>query len=359
MGAKSVFNASAVWSKSLHTYSIGIIGDCVFFVAAQDVEPESLCSSMRHVFHVHTACFRPSASPQTRSAMPCVDASPKWSGPSGNKGDLAMDLTFWPLPLFVFLLCSNFLGANSGKNWFPKKQVGITIPEKAIETNGEGFVDFWIVHEAPSIWGRPNCKGDVQEWPAECICSKNIFESLSSNWYRKYTKLKWIKITTRFPRAMCFLVSLLGVCKGKVGHCKPGRYGTLDLCRLPTRWKTRRLFYLASHHLVSISSMCKIVLSISCLQQPFVCLNCVCLQRKQQVSPRALRLMQCRCTRLHLTPRKLFSISGGKVWSVSTQRFLPYTFSGARIGTDQGRLEREKKKKGHAEEVEKVLNSFQ
>ena len=90
--------------------------------------------------------------------------------------------------------------------------------------------------------------------------------------------------------------------------------------------------------------MCKIVLSISCLQQPFVCLNCVCLQRKQQVSPRALRLMQCRCTRLHLTPRKLFSISGGKVWSVSTQRFLPYTFSGARIGTDQGRLEREIKK---------------
>ena len=112
-------------------------------------------------------------------------------------------------------------------------------------------------------------------------------------------------------------------------------------------WKTRTLFYLASHHLVSFSSMCKIVYMqniISCLQQPFVCLNCVCLQRKQQVSPRAPRLMRCRCTRLHLTPRKLFSISGGKVWSVSTQRFLPYTFSGARIGTDQGRLERREKK---------------
>jgi len=44
-----------------------------------------------------------------------------------------------------------------------KKQVGITIPEKAIETNGEGFVDFWIFCEAPSISGRPNCKGDVEE----------------------------------------------------------------------------------------------------------------------------------------------------------------------------------------------------
>ena len=137
---------------------------------------------------------------------------------------------------FCFYCAQIFWGQTHERIDSKKKQVGITIPEKAIETNGEGFVDFWIFHEAPSISGRPNCKGDVEEWPAECICRKNIFESLSSNWYRRYTKLKWIKVTTRFPRAMCFLVSLLGVCKGKVGHCKPGRYGTLDLCRLPTRW---------------------------------------------------------------------------------------------------------------------------
>lgn len=57
-------------------------------------------------------------------------------------------------------------------------------------------------------------------------------------------------------------------------------------------------------------------------------------------------------------PQEIVLNLWGQSMECFDERFLPYTFSGARIGTDQGRLEREKKK-GHAEEVEKVLNSFQ